>query len=134
MKIYSVSQKSQLSALWTIVFIGGIWIIFLLYIYEPTREFYFYLKFSIPLYLILLCPVLYLHFQYLSYNKNTILNIDFEKQIICIDNGNEIIIIGVKDIDRIDFYLTSALIVFIRIIVETCEVLRFGSVSYSEIM
>lgn len=110
MKKYSITFKSQFRALWSILFLGFIFIVFLLYIYEPSSEFYFYLKFTIPLYLLLLFPVLFLHFQYLSVNKDTVLEIaDDGHSIVIIENKN-VQVIKVTEIEKINFYLTSALI------------------------
>jgi hypothetical protein len=110
MKKYSITVKSQFKALWSILFMGFVFIIFLLYIYEPSIEFYFYFKFTILLYLIFLFPVLFLHFQYLSFNKHTYLEIADDGQSISIIENRNVQVIKVAEIEKIEFYLTRALI------------------------
>ncbi len=109
MKEYSLTLANQFKALLPLIFVEGFLIVLAIFLYEPTTTSDYYRLFtciSVP-FLILLLPGLYLHFQYLKVNKDTILKVDEAQQIIYISKGHsDTIAITKKEIVKIDFYLS----------------------------
>lgn len=107
MKVYSITLANQLKALLPLIFVEGILIVFAIFLYQPTTDYYLFLKCSALPFFLLLFAGLYVHFQYLSINKDTILKVDESNQVIYVSSRNtDEMTISVTEIIKIDFYLS----------------------------
>ena len=107
MKTYQITFKNQLRALYPIILIEVLFISLLIYLYEPTNGFYFYLQCTGILFFILFCFVIFLHLQYYNRNKYTIVKIDEEQNEIKISpRGGDFVLILPAEIKKIEFHLS----------------------------